>query len=96
MRVWSSGLIGGKSRPVAFKKEGNNVVDWELTADPYPTWKKLEEMVDKGKVRNIGISKCVTGISVEITISRYDAFVPASILAGRILLRSVPHALFTN
>jgi len=27
-----------------------------LTADPYPTWKKLEELVDKGKVRNIGIS----------------------------------------
>ncbi|THH29370.1 hypothetical protein EUX98_g4815 [Antrodiella citrinella] len=43
--------------PVAFKKEGNNVLDVGLTADPYPTWKKLEEMVDKGKVRNIGISK---------------------------------------
>jgi len=42
--------------PIAFKKEGNMVLDVELTADPYPTWKKLEEMVDKGKVRNIGIS----------------------------------------
>ncbi|KAG6902419.1 hypothetical protein C0995_000345 [Termitomyces sp. Mi166 len=29
----------------------------ELTANPYPTWQKLEEMVEKGKVRNIGISK---------------------------------------
>ena len=43
--------------PIAFKKGSNNVLDLELTADPYPTWKKLEEMVDKGKVRNIGISK---------------------------------------
>lgn len=44
-------------RPVAFKKSGNNVLDEELTADPYPTWQKLEELVDKGKIRNIGISK---------------------------------------
>ncbi|KAH7927674.1 Aldo/keto reductase [Leucogyrophana mollusca] len=43
--------------PIAFKKEGSNVLDKDLTADPYPTWKKLEEMVDKGKVKNIGISK---------------------------------------
>lgn len=42
--------------PVAFKKEGNNVIDEDLTADPYPTWQKLEELVDKGKIRNIGIS----------------------------------------
>ncbi|KAH8082412.1 NADP-dependent oxidoreductase domain-containing protein [Cristinia sonorae] len=42
--------------PIAFKKDGNNVLDVELTADPYPTWKKLEELVDKGKIRNIGIS----------------------------------------
>ncbi|TCD65873.1 hypothetical protein EIP91_002135 [Steccherinum ochraceum] len=42
--------------PIAFKKGTDNVVDLELTANPYPTWKKLEEMVDKGKVRNIGIS----------------------------------------
>lgn len=48
-------------RPVAFKKEfyekGQIVIDEALTADPYPTWKKLEELVDKGKIRNIGISK---------------------------------------
>ncbi|KAG8214832.1 NADP-dependent oxidoreductase domain-containing protein [Butyriboletus roseoflavus] len=43
--------------PIAFKKDGNNILEEDLTADPYPTWQKLEELVDKGKVRNIGISK---------------------------------------
>jgi len=38
------------------KKEGNYVLDEALTANPYPTWQKLEELVDKGKIRNIGIS----------------------------------------
>ncbi|KAJ7268076.1 NADP-dependent oxidoreductase domain-containing protein [Mycena rebaudengoi] len=33
--------------------------DKELTHNPYPTWQKLEEMVEKGKVRNIGVSKLV-------------------------------------
>ncbi|CDO72238.1 hypothetical protein BN946_scf184970.g90 [Trametes cinnabarina] len=42
--------------PIAFKKGSNNELDPELTANPYPTWKKLEELVDKGKVRNIGVS----------------------------------------
>lgn len=46
--------------PIAFKKDpgpnGENIYDRELSDDPYPTWKKLEEMVEKGKVRNIGIS----------------------------------------
>ncbi|KAI9065994.1 hypothetical protein FKP32DRAFT_1756257 [Trametes sanguinea] len=42
--------------PIAFKKGSSNELDLELTANPYPTWKKLEEMVDKGKVRNIGVS----------------------------------------
>ena len=37
------------SRPIAFKKGSNNVLDEKLTADPYPTWKKLEELVDEGK-----------------------------------------------
>lgn len=49
-------------RPIAFKrepfeKEGKIVIDEALTMNPYPTWKKLEELVDKGKIRNIGISK---------------------------------------
>ena len=46
-------------RPIAIKKGTTDEVDEALTANPYPTWKKLEEMVDKGKVRNIGISKYV-------------------------------------
>jgi diketogulonate reductase-like aldo/keto reductase len=47
-------------RPVAFRNGGKqNEIDWALTENPYPTWKQLEEMVEKGKIRNIGISKCV-------------------------------------
>ncbi|KAG5726412.1 hypothetical protein E4T56_gene9919, partial [Termitomyces sp. T112] len=40
--------------PVA--QNADSSVNEELTANPYPTWQKLEEMVEKGKVRNIGIS----------------------------------------
>lgn len=48
-------------RPVAFKNNGKkNDVDFDLTEDTYRTWQKLEEMVEKGKVRNIGLSKWVT------------------------------------
>ncbi|KAJ2917015.1 hypothetical protein MD484_g3371, partial [Candolleomyces efflorescens] len=42
--------------PVAFKKGTSSEIDWELTNDPYPTWQKLEELVEKGKLRNIGVS----------------------------------------
>jgi diketogulonate reductase-like aldo/keto reductase len=42
--------------PVAFRK-GAWEIDFDLTENPYPTWQKLEEMVAKGKVRNIGVSK---------------------------------------
>ncbi|KAH9480661.1 putative oxidoreductase C26F1.07 [Psilocybe cubensis] len=43
--------------PVAFKNNGKkNDVDFDLTENTYATWQKLEEMVDKGKVRNIGLS----------------------------------------
>jgi len=42
---------------VAFKN--GHEVDFDLTENPYPTWKKLEEMVKKGKARNIGVSKFV-------------------------------------
>ena len=44
---------------MAFKKGADRTVDWDLTNDPYPTWRKLEELVQKGKIRNIGISKWV-------------------------------------
>ena len=49
-------------RPIAFnrelsEKEQKIVIDEALTANQYPTWKKLEDLVGKGKIRNIGISK---------------------------------------
>ncbi|KAG6900313.1 hypothetical protein C0993_012745 [Termitomyces sp. T159_Od127] len=40
--------------PVA--QNADSSLNVELTANPYPTWQKLEEMVEKGKIRNIGIS----------------------------------------
>ncbi|KAJ3715603.1 NADP-dependent oxidoreductase domain-containing protein [Lentinula guzmanii] len=43
--------------PLAIPKDEKPAnYDKELTANPYPTWQKLEEMVAKGKVRNIGVS----------------------------------------
>ncbi|CUA68644.1 hypothetical protein RSOLAG22IIIB_08018 [Rhizoctonia solani] len=45
--------------PVAFKEPGPNGeirVDHDLTENPLRTWKKLEELVAKGKIRNIGVS----------------------------------------
>ncbi|KII94701.1 hypothetical protein PLICRDRAFT_33514 [Plicaturopsis crispa FD-325 SS-3] len=42
--------------PVAFKKDEGTALNRELTSNPYPTWQKLEELVEKGKIRNIGIS----------------------------------------
>ncbi|TRM65675.1 NADP-dependent oxidoreductase domain-containing protein [Schizophyllum amplum] len=41
--------------PIAFNRDGS-VYNKELTDDPFPTWQKMEEMVAKGKVRNIGVS----------------------------------------
>lgn len=31
--------------------------DEALALDSYPTWKKHEELIDEGYIRNIGISK---------------------------------------
>ncbi|KZP13929.1 Aldo/keto reductase [Athelia psychrophila] len=42
--------------PIAFKNGSDQVLDAALTADPYPTWQALEALVDKGKIRNIGLS----------------------------------------
>jgi diketogulonate reductase-like aldo/keto reductase len=68
--------------PVAFKgdekrENGKPVIDEKLTADPYPTWKKLEEMVKKGKVRNIGVSKSVITFSLEVVFD-FDYHIIAS------------------
>ncbi|KAG6866171.1 hypothetical protein C0991_007721 [Blastosporella zonata] len=41
--------------PVA--QNGDGSLNKKLTEDPYPTWQKLEELVEKGKIRNIGVSK---------------------------------------
>ncbi|KAG2133220.1 NADP-dependent oxidoreductase domain-containing protein [Suillus bovinus] len=40
-----------RTRPVAFKT-CTTILDGDLTADPYPTWQKLKELVDKVK-RNL-------------------------------------------
>jgi len=49
-------------RPVAILKEpyltsGRFVIEKPLSDDMFPTWKKLEELVDKGKIKNIGVCK---------------------------------------
>jgi len=49
-------------RPVAILKEpyltsGRFIVEKPLSDDMFPTWKKLEELVDKGKIKNIGVCK---------------------------------------
>jgi diketogulonate reductase-like aldo/keto reductase len=51
-------------RPVAILKEpylasGRFIVDKPLSDDMFPTWKKLEELVDKGKIKNVGVCKYV-------------------------------------
>jgi diketogulonate reductase-like aldo/keto reductase len=48
--------------PITFRgdkktKNSKPVVEERLTADHYPTWQKIEEIVKKGKVRNIGVKK---------------------------------------
>lgn len=44
--------------PFTLNRDGS-LYNKELTENPYPTWQKLEELVDRGKIRNIGVSKCV-------------------------------------
>lgn len=51
--------------PVANNRETGKV-DLDMTENPLPTWKKLEEMVDKGKIRNIGVSKYVAFVFISL------------------------------
>ena len=44
--------------PVAQHKDGS--LDYDLTENPVRTWRKLESLVRMGKIRNIGVSKCVS------------------------------------
>ncbi|KAG6845628.1 hypothetical protein H0H87_006681, partial [Tephrocybe sp. NHM501043] len=39
--------------PVAQNQDSS--LNKNLTENPYPTWQKLEELVEKGKIRNIGV-----------------------------------------
>jgi hypothetical protein len=85
-------------RPVAFKEPGPNGeirVDYELTENPLPTWKKLEEMVAKGKVRNIGVSK-YEFVQFHSTSSTHDTHVLeiVSILDALPILRT--HLTFVS
>ncbi|GAA6032988.1 hypothetical protein JCM8097_000086 [Rhodosporidiobolus ruineniae] len=50
--------------PVAFKgkdKDGKNIIDWDLTNDPLPTWQAMEALVETGKVKHIGVSNFTVG-----------------------------------
>ena len=44
--------------PVAMTKDRKVIND--LTENPFPTWQAMERLVEKGKARNIGVSKYVT------------------------------------
>jgi len=59
--------------PVAMDK-GTGKVDEYLTEHPFKTWKVLEELVNKGKIRNIGVSKCVLTRFIAPSLSRTYSF----------------------
>ncbi|TDL19880.1 Aldo/keto reductase [Rickenella mellea] len=51
----------GKPRGFPKGPDGKVIVDWELSKDVLPTWRAMESLVDKGKVKNIGISNFSIG-----------------------------------
>ncbi|EEB91625.1 hypothetical protein MPER_09989 [Moniliophthora perniciosa FA553] len=48
--------------PLALKKDGTPY-DKDLTENPYPTWQALERLVEKGKIKNIGVSKRIQNLT---------------------------------
>ncbi|KAK4701722.1 hypothetical protein P7C70_g4511, partial [Phenoliferia sp. Uapishka_3] len=64
--------------PVAFSVDPSKAngykpeIDWELTRDPMQTWRVLESLVKKGKLRNIGISN----FTAEKAQKLYDQVLP--------------------
>ena len=59
--------------PVAMDKQMGKVDEY-LTEHPFKTWKVLEELVKKGKIRNIGVSKYVLARSIAPSLSRAYSF----------------------
>lgn len=54
-----------RSWPVAFSappgKDGKPTIDWDLTNDVLPTWRAMEELVESGRVKAIGVSNFTQG-----------------------------------
>ena len=63
--------------PVAMDKETGKL-DEDLTEHPFRTWKVLEELVKKGKIRNIGVSKYVLARSTASSLSRTYHLLPTA------------------
>ncbi|KIJ51480.1 hypothetical protein M422DRAFT_203697 [Sphaerobolus stellatus SS14] len=51
----------GKPKALPKGKDGKTIIDWELTNDFVKTWRAMEALVDKGKVKAIGVSNFTLG-----------------------------------